>query len=139
MGTYVPAVLRHLVSERAAGRCEYCRYTEEVAFFAFEIEHIISEKHGGPTTAENLALACPCCNRAKGTDLGSLDPKTGQLTPFFNPRTQLWHEHFSLDTQGYILPRTAEGRVTVRILQFNDPDRVQERRHLIATGHYPYP
>lgn len=100
MGTYVPAVLRRLVSERAAGRCEYCRYPEEVAFFAFEIEHIISEKHGGPTTAENLTLACPCCNRAKGTDLGSLDPTTGQLTPFFNPRTQLWHEHFSLDTQG---------------------------------------
>ncbi len=33
----------------------------------------------------NLALACPYCNRYKGTDLGSLDPETGQLTPFFNP------------------------------------------------------
>jgi 5-methylcytosine-specific restriction endonuclease McrA len=43
------------------------------------MEHIIAEKHGGTTFLENLALACPYCNRAKGTDLGSIDPKTNQL------------------------------------------------------------
>jgi uncharacterized Zn-finger protein len=51
-------------------------------------KQIIAEKHRGTTEAENLALACPYCNRAKGTDLGSIDPETGKLTPFFNPRTQ---------------------------------------------------
>ncbi|MGF1512781.1 MAG: HNH endonuclease signature motif containing protein [Elainellaceae cyanobacterium] len=51
------------------------------------MEHIISEKHSGTTTLDNLALACPYCNRAKGTDLGSIDPESQQLTPFFNPRT----------------------------------------------------
>jgi 5-methylcytosine-specific restriction endonuclease McrA len=29
------------------------------------MEHIIAEKHRGSTEAENLALACPYCNRAK--------------------------------------------------------------------------
>ncbi len=114
--TYVPTALRRMVTEGAAGCCEYCRYPQEVGFLTFEIEHIISEKHGGSTTAENLALACPFCNRAKGTDLGSLDPKTGVLTPFFNPRMERWHEHFAIDATGHILPPTPEGRVTVLIL-----------------------
>lgn len=99
------------------------------------MEHIIAEKHGGTTSLENLALACPYCNRAKGTDLGSIDSETNQLTPFFNPRTQNWREHFALDG-ATIVPQTAEGRVTVFILQFNHPDRLQERKGLIAVGHY---
>jgi hypothetical protein len=99
------------------------------------MEHIISEKHGGITSLDNLALACPYCNRAKGTDLGSIDPETNQLTPFFNPRTQQWQEHFTL-VDATIAPQTAEGRVTVLILQFNHPARVLERAGLIAIGQF---
>lgn len=57
MSSYVPAALRRLVIARATGRCEYCRYPQQAAFLTFEIEHIISEKHDGPTVAENLAPA----------------------------------------------------------------------------------
>ena len=133
MSTYVPATLRKQVTKRAGGHCEYCRFPQSVALLSFEMEHIISEKHGGMTVPENLALACPYCNRAKGSDLGSLDPQTQQLTPFFNPRTQEWSEHF-LFSDATIVPQTAEGRVTVLILQFNDSERLQERATLIATG-----
>jgi hypothetical protein len=35
------------------------------------------------------------------------------------------------------MPRTAEGRVTIRILQFNQIDRVIEREQLIKDGEYP--
>jgi hypothetical protein len=133
--TYIPEALRQFVSERAARRCEYCLYPQVASFLAFEMEHIIAEKHGGATVIDNLALACPYCNRFKGTDLGSLDPDTGQLTPFFNPRTQRWADHFRFEG-AEILPLTPEGRVTVLILQFNQPDRVQERQHLIETGRY---
>jgi glutaredoxin len=130
--TYVPAQVRQLVIERANGRCEYCRYPQEAAMLGFEMEHIIAEKHGGATEMQNMALACPYCNRAKGTDLGSIDPETGLLTAFFNPRTQQWSEHFRLEGTE-IVPLTAEGRVTVVILQFNDPARVKERARLIGT------
>jgi hypothetical protein len=82
--TYIPAALRQQVFDRATGRCEYCRFPQQMSFATFECEHIVAEKHGGATTADNLALACPFCNRFKGTDLGSLDPDTGQLTPFFH-------------------------------------------------------
>ncbi len=135
MTTYVPAELRQKVCERANERCEYCLYPQKASFLAFEIEHIVAEKHGGATTADNLALACPYCNRFKGTDLGSLDPETGRLTPFFNPRTQKWGEHFRIE-DARITPLTPEGRVTARILQFNHPDRVLERRRLIQAGEY---
>ncbi len=133
---YVSPALRQAVIERAADRCEYCLHPQAFSLLAFEIEHIIAEKHGGATTIENLALACPYCNRYKGADLGSLDPDTGQLTPFYNPRTQKWNEHFQLKG-AVIVPLTPEGRVTVMILQLNHPDRIQERQRLIRIARYP--
>ena len=135
--TYIPTTLRQGVVERAGERCEYCLYPQELSFLAFEVEHIVAEKHGGSTTLDNLALACPYCNRYKGSDLGSLDPETGQLTPFFNPRTQEWGDHFRLEA-ALIVPLTPEGRVTVAILQLNHSDRVQERQRLIQAGKYPF-
>jgi hypothetical protein len=103
---------------------------------AFEMEHIIAEKHDGKSEAENLALACPYCNRYKGSDLGSLDPESGELVPFFNPRSQIWEEHFVLNG-AEIVPLTAEGRVTVKIFQLNDADRLLERQLLIKVNRYP--
>lgn len=125
-GSYVPAALRRVATERADRRCEYCRFPADLALFSFEIEHIVAEKHGGETGENNLALACPFCNRAKGTDLASLDPKSGDLTPFFNPRVQDWDDHFRFDG-AEIVPLTAVGRVTVVILHLNHPDRLAER------------
>ena len=135
MTSYIPAALRQLVIERAAGHCEYCHFPHDAGFLAFAVDHVIAEKHGGATVAENLAMACVFCNSFKGTDLGSLDPATGRLTPFFNPRTQRWNDHFRVDA-GQIIARTAEGRVTVAILRMNDADRVQERLLLIQLGHF---
>ena len=133
--SYISSALRQLVIERADGRCEYCRYPQEAALLGFEMEHIIAEKHGGATEAGNLALACPYCNRAKGTDLGSIDPQTGLLTPFYNPRNQEWQAHFRLE-EARIVPLTAEGRVTAVILQLNEPAPGEERQRLINAQIY---
>lgn len=126
------------MTQRAGDQCEYCRFPQTASLFAFEMEHIIAEKHDGITVVENLALSCPCCNRFKGTDLGSIDPETRQLTPFFNPRVQEWSDHFRLEG-GAIVPRTPEGRVTAKILQFNLLERILEREQLISIGEYPAP
>jgi hypothetical protein len=115
-----------MVINRAKEVCEYCLLPQALSFLVFEVEHVISEKHNGRTTKSNLALACPICNRFKGSDLGSLDPKTGKLTPFFNPRNQRWSEHFKLEN-GKIIPLSPEGRVTVLIFHFNNYERVIER------------
>lgn len=136
--SYIPATLRRVVTQRAGDQCEYCRFPQTASLFTFEMEHIIAEKHDGITVVENLALSCPCCNRFKGTDLGSIDPETRQLTPFFNPRIQEWSDHFRLEG-GAIVPRTPEGRVTAKILQFNLLERILEREQLISIGEYPAP
>ena len=52
------AALIRLVWQRAKGCCEYCRMPQEFDPTPFEIDHIISEKHKGPTVASNLCLSC---------------------------------------------------------------------------------
>jgi hypothetical protein len=98
---------------------------EEDTFFGCQVDHILSEKHGGVSDVRNLASACSFCNRSKGTDLGSIASESGQLVRFFNPRVDLWRVHFRLDGPR-IVSRTAIGDVTVRILGFNAEDRLQE-------------
>jgi hypothetical protein len=133
---YVPAALRRQLRQRARNRCEYCLLAEEHAFFAHEPDHIVAEKHGGETTLENLALACFDCNRFKGTDIASLDPKSKRLTALFNPRARKWEEHFKID-KGKIIPLTVVGGVTERLLKFNLPERVEVRAILWRDGRYP--
>lgn len=125
MTTYIPSDLRRAVVERANGICEYCK-KPQVLFFAHEVDHIIAEKHGGKTTLDNLAFACFECNRYKGSDIASIDPKRDQVTQLFNPRKQIWNEHFRFN-QSVIEPLTPEGRTTVFLLRLNDPERVMER------------
>ena len=130
------AALFRLVQQRAESCCEYCRMPQEFDPTPFEIDHIISRKHGGPTVASNLALSCYWCNSAKGSDLGGLDPRTRKLTPLFNPRRHKWIRHFGWD--GPVLRgHTAIGRVTVAVLRINDPFRVAHRQGLIEEGVYP--
>ena len=131
----ISIALRRLVAERAGGKCEYCLMSQSASAYEHEPDHIVPIQHGGKTKADNLALACLRCNRRKGPNVGSFDPETGALVPFFNPRSQLWEEHFRL--RGAIIqPLTPEARVTVKILQLNDEQRVEERERLIALGLY---
>ena len=128
--TYIPSALRRLVYEHAGDCCEYCLTPEAAAFASHEIDHIIAEKHGGLTEADNLALSCVLCNKHKGSDLASIDPETGEIVPLYHPRRDKWHKHFQLNGAEFI-PLTPKGRVTVRLLQLNRPDRIEERKLLI--------
>lgn len=136
MSARVSTVLRQLVRRRAGLRCEYCLIAEDDAFFAHEADHIIAEKHGGATAAENLALACFDCNRFKGSDIASLDPEDGNLVALYHPRTDRWEEHFRIEG-GAIHPLTAVGRATERLLKLNIPVRVEIRQTLARLGRYP--
>lgn len=136
MSNYVPAALRRLVASRALRLCEYCLIHDEDTFVGCQVEHIISEKHGGATVEDNLAYACVFCNRYKGSDIASISTTTGTLTRFFNPRSDRWSSHFRL--QGVRIESLSEiGQVTAAILEFNHPDRLLEREALRAIGRYP--
>ena len=133
--TYIPVALRRRVTARARRACEYCLIHQDDTFTGCHVDHIVSEKHGGLTESENLALACTFCNLYKGSDLCSL-ASSGKLVRFYHPRTDIWAEHFAL-TDATIEPLTSIGEVTARILRFNHPDRLLERQSLIDAGLYP--
>jgi hypothetical protein len=122
--------LRRLVANRADYICEYCLVSEVDRSSGCQVDHIISVKHGGSTTADNLCYACIFCNLQKGTDLGSINWRTGELVRFFNPRRDFWGEHFRLD-EAVIQPLTDIGEVTTRILDFNADERLVERQALV--------
>lgn len=136
MSETMPAALRALARERANGRCEYCLLHEEDAWVPHEPDHIFAIKHRGRTDEVNLAWTCLACNRHKGSDLASIDEKSGRIVRLFHPRRDRWGTHFRLQGSR-IVGRTATGRVTVHLLQFNRRDRVRMRQTLIAAGVYP--
>lgn len=123
MTSYINTALRQLVAARADHLCEYCLIHEDDTFFGCEVDHIVSEKHGGQTEAENLAYACALCNRSKGSDVGSLTRTTGVFVRFFNPRSDFWGEHFVLDGASLVALSDIE-EVTTRILGFNSSERL---------------
>ncbi len=134
--TYIAADLRRLVVARAEAICEYCLVAEEDTFYGCEADHIISEKHGGSTDADNLAYACVFCNQSKGSDVGSVHWETNTFVRFFNPRADAWADHFQL-VGTHIEPLTPIGAVTARLLAFNSAARVLERKTLQDIGRYP--
>ena len=134
--TYISAALRKKIRERAGHCCEYCLIGEEDSFFPHEPDHVIAEKHGGETAFANLALACLDCNRFKGTDIASRDPKTKRLVPLFNPRSDSWQDHFEV-SNGTIVPLTPIARATERLLKLNLSERVEVRETLVRVGLYP--
>ena len=136
--TYVPSELRRLVHERAKDRCEYCQAYSDELLFAFQVDHVISEVHGGPTILENLALACRKCNAYKGPNLSSVDvnEERSEIVHLFNPRAQVWREHFGVTRDGLIIGRTKVGRATLRLLRMNDAVRVERRNLMVGLGYY---
>lgn len=82
------------------------------------MDHIIALQHRGATTLENLALCCGRCNLYKGPNIAGRDPKTGELTRLFSPRSDLWAEHFWWDGPmiAALSAETAKGLTKLRRL-----------------------
>jgi hypothetical protein len=137
MSRAIPDLVRRQVAERAGYRCEYCLVPERFLATIFHIDHIRSIKHGGATMLDNFAYACPHCNQNKGSNVATfLDEKSEITVRIFNPRKDNWASHFEV-TNGEILPKTAIGAATVRLLEMNQPDRLIFRQALAEAVLYP--
>jgi hypothetical protein len=135
---YVPVALRRRVAQLALHRCGYCLRSEELMGMPMTIEHIIPKAVGGLTTEENLWLACPSCNQFKGTQIRARDPRSGDWVKLFNPRLQVWDEHFAWSIEGIqIIGKTPCGRATVIALQMNNPEIVVTRRLWVNVEWWP--
>ncbi|NEP10730.1 MAG: HNH endonuclease [Symploca sp. SIO2C1] len=135
---YLNKELRRLVAKRADYLCEYCLISEQDTILGCAIDHIISIKHGGSSSADNLAYCCVYCNRFKGSDIGSIILDKKEFFRFYHPRWDNWGEHFKLNNST-IEPLTNIGQVTTAILGFNDQTRLLERQLLINKKKYPSP
>jgi hypothetical protein len=136
--TYVPRAVRERIWAQAKGRCGYCLSQEVVTGLPLEVEHIIPGARGRATVVENLWLACGQCNLRKGKRIAGVDPHTGERAPLFDPRRQVWSEHFAWTTGATVIQGiTPVGRATVATLRLNRPLLVGARRVWVAAGWHP--
>ncbi len=109
--------LRLRIAEASWFRCGYCLTALRVVGPLLEIDHIFPEARGGTDDEDNLILACPMCNSHKADKCEAIDPESGQVVPLFNPRREIWNEHFEWTEDGTIIRgKTPVGRATVMAL-----------------------
>jgi hypothetical protein len=127
--------IKRLVHERAHGCCEYCQTCEDNIGQAMHVEHI---NPVGGDKPDNLCLSCPSCNLSKAKAVEAVDPDTGQLVPLFNPRTQVWSEHFIWQANGIrVQGLTSVGRATVARLRMNQTRILVARQRWVESGYHP--
>ncbi|MBL8130230.1 MAG: HNH endonuclease [Anaerolineae bacterium] len=135
--TYVSEALRRFVTERAFGRCEYCQ-SPKMIVVTMVLDHIIPVAAGGATIPENLCLTCVGCNLFKSDFEVAVDPLSQQGVPLYNPRDQVWDEHFAWSPDGTLIEGvTAIGRATIERLQMNRTEVVRARQMWVKAGWHP--
>jgi len=132
----IPAALRSLVIERANNCCEYCQLSQIGQEATFHIDHVKPRASGGLTVLENLALACVSCSLRKGAREMVLDPETSLELPLFNPREQIWSDHFRWENETTV-PLSSIGRATIAVLALNRPIILAIRAEESLHGRHP--
>lgn len=136
--SHVAKALREQITKEAGHRCGYCRTSARVTGTPMEIDHIIPEALGGLTVVDNLWLACSMCNDHKGSRIAATDPDTGEIVRLFDPRRQVWLDHFDWSADGTaIIGKTPVGRATVVALRLNRVELVEARRAWVVAGWHP--
>ena len=103
-----------------------------------EIDHTVPESLGGLTEEGNLWLACSLCNDHKSDRIAAFDPESGEIMRLFNPRHDVWHQHFAWTDNGErIVGLTHTGRATAAALNLNRPSLVRSRRLWVSAGWHP--
>lgn len=103
-----------------------------------EIEHLIPEALGGETIEENLWLACFYCNDYKNDRISAIDPLTQEVVALFNPRQQVWRDHFQWNNDAtHVVGLTPTGRATIATLQLNRVHLVHARALWALVGWHP--
>ena len=83
-------------------------------------------------------LACRRCNAFKGTQTHARAPQSAEWVVLFNPRQQVWSDHFAWSEDGTeIMGTTPCGRATVVALKMNNAEIVVARRLWVSVGWWP--
>lgn len=134
----LPQKLDKEIRLEAKNRCGYCLGEQKYILAWLEIDHIYPRAKGGKTVKENLWPACPFCNIFKSSNTHAIDPRTKRKVAIFNPRKQIWKNHFEFDAdQATIIGKTACGRATIKALNINNELALETRKHWVRVGWYP--
>ena len=99
------------------------------------VEHI--DPQGGDNR-DILCLSCPNCNLSKASATTAIDPETNQEVTLFNPRQQVWSEHFEWIEDGLRLQgKSPVGTATIIRLKINQERVVRARRNWLMAGNHP--
>ncbi len=135
---YISVELQRTIIERAKGYCEYCHLPAAFSPNPFNFEHIISLINGGLTESENLAYSCGGCNAFKREKIQALDSLTRQFFPLFNPRINIWTDHFEWSEDDLrIVGITPIGRATANLLKVNREGNINLRKLLKMADLHP--
>lgn len=119
---------------RAGGCCEYCKCLSKYAE-PFTGDHIIPISKGGTDNLNNIAYTCSSCNFHKYTFTKAIDPDSQEVVVLFNPRKDIWAEHFKWSKDKLkISGKSASGRATILRLKLNRNVLKNLRRILLLTG-----
>jgi HNH endonuclease len=103
-----------------------------------QLDHLQPYWEGGPTDEFNLWLACVDCNNARSDRTTGIDPATKIVVPLFNPRDDVWREHFEWTEEGrLVVGLTPIGRATVVALNLNRETLVNSRTVWTLAGWHP--
>lgn len=129
---------KQIISERANGRCEYCKSLQKYSPQPFVNEHIIPIVVGGTNELDNLAFSCGGCNGHKYTKTTGIDPVSNKVTPLFNPRLDIWDMNFQWSADNLALIGITEiGRATINALQLNRLNVINLRILTSMTDEHP--
>jgi hypothetical protein len=134
--TDIARSLHTAVVNRAGDRCEYCLLSQTGQEASFHVDHVVPRAGGGPTTLENLALACVSCSLRKGAKQVGTDSESASEVTLFNPRVDTWSDHFQWDG-AHVKGLTAVGRATIAALLMNRPLILAIRAEEAARGRHP--
>lgn len=104
-----------LVRQRANFQCEYCHVTEIDCGGMLTMDHFIPTSKGGTDVLDNLVYACHRCNLYKH-DYYPL--KSNDLS-VFNPRIEIYQEHFMLLENGVLHPLSVTADFSIKLLRLN--------------------
>lgn len=134
--SYIPEKLKEETRTRAQNQCEYCHLSQQGQAATFHVDHIIPLKEKGVTDLDNLALSCVSCSLYKSAKLYAVDPQTGESIILFNPRQDIWDDHF--EWHGVVLHgKTPTGRGTITALKMNRPIILEIRKEEMFFGRHP--
>jgi len=112
---------KEIVRRRANYLCEYYHSPERISTTRFTVDYLIPKSIGGSDELNNLALACRRCNERRYNFVAGYDSETKAIVLLFNPRQQIWLEHFLWSANGRtIVGVTPTGRATCKRLDIND-------------------